>query len=321
MRTLLKLLEDGEFHSGEALGVALGVSRAAVWKKLQQLQAELGIELHRVRGKGYRLAGPICLLDSVQISDLLGPLLWSVHVHQSLDSTNAEAIRLINGKAALPLVVLAEQQTAGRGRRGRAWISPFGENLYYSLGLRIDGGMRQLEGLSLLIGLAVIKTLRDAGISEVGLKWPNDILVGRQKLAGILLEITGDPADVCHVIIGIGININMRTSSSVDQAWTSMRLERGHLLDRNLIATSLSKHLAEYLAEHRKDGFARFRKEWEANHLWQGCEVALLAGSSTVQGRVLGVDAAGGLRLSVGDVEQVFSGGELSLRLCGDELS
>ncbi|WP_268798251.1 bifunctional biotin--[acetyl-CoA-carboxylase] ligase/biotin operon repressor BirA [Pseudomonas huanghezhanensis] len=318
MRTLLRLLEDGEFHSGEALGVALGVSRAAVWKKLQQLEAELGIELHRVRGKGYRLAGPICLLDTVQISDLLRPLLWSVHVHQSLDSTNAEAIRLINERAALPLVVLAEQQTAGRGRRGRTWISPFGENLYYSLGLRIDGGMRQLEGLSLLVGLAVIKTLRNAGISEAGLKWPNDILVGRQKLAGILLEITGDPADVCHVIIGIGININMRTSSSVDQSWTSMRLEKGHLFDRNLIVTSLSKHLAEYLAEHRKDGFARFRKEWEANHLWQGCEVALLAGSSAVQGIVLGVDAAGGLRLSVGDVEQVFSGGELSLRLFED---
>ncbi|HEY0285769.1 MAG TPA: bifunctional biotin--[acetyl-CoA-carboxylase] ligase/biotin operon repressor BirA [Pseudomonas sp.] len=315
MRKLLRLLENGEFHSGQALGDALGITRAAVWKRLQQLESELNVEVHKVRGRGYRLASPICLLSAGEISVAISSLGWSVCICDSLDSTNAEAMRLIGGGHALPLLVLAEQQTAGRGRRGRKWVSPFAENLYYSLALRIDGGMRQLEGLSLLVGLAVIKTLRDAGIIAAGLKWPNDILVGRRKLAGILLELTGDPADVCHVVIGIGINVNMRASTEVDQSWTSMRLEGGVTFDRNLVAIGLTQNLAQYLTAHRESGFAAFQHEWEGNHLWQGCEVTLLAGSNVIQGVVLGVNSAGGLRLEVEGREEIFSGGELSLRL------
>lgn len=315
MRTLLKLLENGEFHSGEALGVALGISRAAVWKKLQQLEAELDLEVHKVRGRGYRLANPVCLLNAERLNAVLSDLKWSVHVYDSVGSTNAEAMRLITAGCPLPLIVLSERQTAGRGRRGRKWVSPFAENLYFSLALRIDGGMRQLEGLSLLVGLAVIKTLREAGINAAGLKWPNDILVGRRKLAGILLELTGDPADVCHVVIGIGINVNMRASTEVDQCWTSMCLEGGSAFDRNLVASELAFNLAGYIGAHRAHGFTAFRDEWEQSHLWQHAEVTLLAGSNEIQGVVLGVDTAGALRLSVDGVEQVFSGGELSLRL------
>jgi BirA family biotin operon repressor/biotin-[acetyl-CoA-carboxylase] ligase len=315
MRTLLKLLENGEFHSGQALGAALGISRAAVWKKLQQLEVELDIEIHKVRGRGYRLASRVCLLDAGSIEAALAPLGWAVRVYDTVGSTNAEAMRLIDDGEALPLLVLSEQQTAGRGRRGRKWVSPFAENLYYSLALRIDGGMRQLEGLSLLVGLAVIKTLREAGVAAAGLKWPNDILVGRRKLAGILLELTGDPADVCHVVIGVGVNVNMRTSSEVDQSWTSMFLEVGCAHDRNYVASALSRNLANYMRAHKELGFAAFKEEWEHCHLWHGAEVTLLSGSGEIHGIVLGVDAAGGLRLDVGGQERVFSGGELSLRL------
>ncbi|CAI8745446.1 BirA family transcriptional regulator, biotin operon repressor / biotin-[acetyl-CoA-carboxylase] ligase [Pseudomonas syringae] len=243
---------------------------------------------------------------------------WSVRTYDSIDSTNAEASRLIALGAPMPLLVVAEQQTAGRGRRGRKWVSPFAENLYYSLVLRIDGGMRQLEGLSLLVGLAVMNVLRDMGVQGAGLKWPNDVLVGRQKIAGILLELIGDPADVCHVIIGVGVNVNMRVSTEVDQLWTSVRLQTGAPADRNTIAARISAQLEALLAVHRQEGFLAFQKEWEQGHLWQGAAVKLLSGIETVEGVVLGVDSLGALRLEVNGLEKSFSGGELSLRLRDD---
>lgn len=318
MQMLMKLLKDGEFHSGEDLGAVMGVSRSAVWKKLQQLEAETGLEIHKVRGRGYRLADPLFLLDAQWIEKNQADADWAVHVYDSIDSTNAQAMRLIESGEPLPLLVLAERQTAGRGRRGRKWVSPFGENLYYSLAMRVDGGMRRLEGLSLLVGLAVVKMLREMGIKGAGLKWPNDVLVGGRKLAGVLLELTGDPADVCHVVIGVGINVNMRASEEVDQAWTSMLLEYGGVIDRNEIVARLNKELSAYLSAHREAGFGAFQAEWEANHLWQGQPVTLLAGSSAVKGVVVGIDAVGGLRLKVGAEIQSFSGGELSLRLRAD---
>ncbi|WP_057438081.1 bifunctional biotin--[acetyl-CoA-carboxylase] ligase/biotin operon repressor BirA [Pseudomonas syringae group genomosp. 3] len=318
MLTLLKLLADGAFHSGQVLGESLGVSRSAVWKQLQQLESDLGIEVHKVRGRGYRLATPIVLLDPAAIVESGMPGDWSVRTYDSIDSTNAEASRLIALGAPMPLLVVAEQQTAGRGRRGRKWVSPFAENLYYSLVLRIDGGMRQLEGLSLLVGLAVMNVLRDMGVQGAGLKWPNDVLVGRQKIAGILLELIGDPADVCHVIIGIGVNVNMRASTQVDQLWTSVRLQTGTPADRNTIAARISAQLEALLAVHRQEGFLAFQKEWERGHLWQGAAVKLLSGIETVEGVVLGVDSLGALRLEVNGFEKSFSGGELSLRLRDD---
>ena len=319
MQALLKLLGDGAFHSGEDLGAALGVTRSAVWKKLQQLQTETGIDIHKVRGRGYRLAAPLCLLSEDLLNSESCGRGWSTHVYDTIDSTNAQAMRLVQGGGILPLLVLSEQQTAGRGRRGRKWVSPFAENIYYSLALRIDGGMRQLEGLSLVVGLAVVKMLHQEGISEAGLKWPNDILVGRRKLAGVLLELTGDPADVCHVVIGVGINVNMQVTEEVDQSWTSMRLEAGRALDRNQVVTSLNQQLSTYLNDHSEHGFAGFKEEWEANHLWQGKPVTLLSGNGAIEGIVVGVDSVGALRLSIGGQVQTFSGGELSLRLRGSE--
>jgi BirA family biotin operon repressor/biotin-[acetyl-CoA-carboxylase] ligase len=319
MLTLLKLLEDGKFHSGQALGEALGVSRTSVWKQLQQLESELNIGVHKVRGRGYRLESPISLLNADEISAAGGRVsAWPVVVYDSIGSTNAAAMKLIAENSPPPFVVLAERQTAGRGRRGRRWASPFGENIYYSLALRIDGGMRQLEGMSLLIGLAVLKTLREMGVQSAGLKWPNDVLVGRRKIAGILLELVGDPADVCHVVIGVGINVNMRATEEVDQLWTSLRLETGALASRNELAGKLTSNIEEYLSVHQASGFEVFRSEWEKNHLWQGSAVSLLAGTQAVDGVVLGIDSQGALRLQVGSEEKVFSGGELSLRLRDD---
>lgn len=317
MQPLLRLLQDGQFHSGEELGAAIGVSRAAIWKRLQALEAEFDLSIHKVRGRGYRLEAPLSLLAD----DALGlPSVWPVTLLQQVDSTNAEALRRLASAAVPPFLVIAEQQTAGRGRRGRSWVSPFGENLYYSLVLRITGGMRQIEGLSLVVGLALLHTIRGAGVTDVGLKWPNDLLVGGRKIAGILLELSGDPADVCHVVIGIGVNINMRVAAGdvIDQPWTSIRQILGAQIDRNRFVSDLSLQLEHYLELHRRDGFAALREQWEANHLWQGRAVSLAAGVQSVDGCVLGVDDSGALRLDIDGSERVFSGGELSLRLRDD---
>lgn len=318
MLTLLKLLKDGRFHSGEALGAILGVSRSAVWKQLQRLESELGMPIHRVRGRGYRLAEPLQLLEAGAIMSLAHGSCWPMFISDSVDSTNAHALRLVEEGVVAPFLVLAEQQLAGRGRRGRKWVSPFAQNLYYSLVLRIDGGLRQLEGLSLVVGLAVLQALRDSGVSEAGLKWPNDVLVGPRKIAGILLELVGDPADVCHVVLGIGVNANMRVAEEVDQQWTSIRLETGELVDRNQLVAHLGGVLQSYLLRHQQFGFAAIQAEWEKNHLWQGCAVSLVAGVSQIDGVVLGVDRQGALRLDVAGVENTYSGGELSLRLRDD---
>ncbi|MGL6246985.1 bifunctional biotin--[acetyl-CoA-carboxylase] ligase/biotin operon repressor BirA [Pseudomonas sp.] len=318
MLTLLKLLKDGKFHSGQALGVALGISRSAVWKQLQHLEAELGLSIHKVRGRGYQMAAPLTLLDPVDIKEQAPSCDWPILVFDSIDSTNAEALRAIERGQAAPFLVLSERQTAGRGRRGRNWASPFAENIYYSLVLRIEGGMRQLEGLSLVVGLAVMQALRDLGIPTAGLKWPNDVLVGQKKIAGILLELVGDPADVCHVVLGVGINVNMQATDEIDQQWTSMRLESGRVFDRNQLVAQLGLMLQKYLARHQADGFSAIQQEWEQNHLWQGRAVSLIAGVSQIDGEVLGIDSQGALRLKVNGVEKVFSGGELSLRLRDD---
>ena len=314
MLTLLKLLKDGRFHSGQALGAALGVSRSAVWKQLQHLESELNLSIHKVRGRGYQLPAPLELLEPDQVAGSCLP----VSIHESLDSTNAEALRAIERGVVAPFVILAERQLAGRGRRGRKWISPFAENIYYSLVLRIDGGMRRLEGLSLVVGLAVLRALREMGMEGAGLKWPNDVLVGNKKIAGILLELVGDPADVCHVVIGVGINANMRVANEVDQAWTSVFLESGKAINRNALVSSLNESLLAYLKRHELSGFAAIQAEWEMNHLWQGREVSLIAGVHQVDGTVIGIDQQGALRLRVGGEEKVFSGGELSLRLRHD---
>jgi len=318
MLTLLELLKDGRFHSGQALGIALGISRSAVWKQLQHLEAELGLSIHKVRGRGYQLAAPLTLLDPLAIRAQAPACVWPVLVFDSIDSTNAEALRAIERGQAAPFLVLAERQTAGRGRRGRKWASPFAENIYYSLVLRIEGGMRQLEGLSLVVGLAVMQALRELGIPAAGLKWPNDVLVGQKKIAGILLELVGDPADVCHVVLGVGINVNMQMTDEVDQQWTSMRLDSGKAFDRNNLVAVLGEKLQAYLNRHQIGGFSAIQAEWEQNHLWQGRAVSLIAGVNQIDGEVLGIDSQGALRLKVDGVEKVFSGGELSLRLRDD---
>lgn len=316
MHDLLEILADGEFHSGARIGARLGITRAAVWKRMQKLQHQ-GHAVESVSGKGYRLADAVELLDAERLQQLSGPG-CKVVLLTSLDSTNEHAKRLI--KAGQPAdVVLAEEQTQGRGRRGRPWQSPGACNLYASFVWPVTEGMRQLEGLSLAVGLAVLRCLDDAGVTAAGLKWPNDVLVGEKKIAGVLLELVGDLADQSHVIIGIGINVNMhRPAGEIGQPWTSVRQQLGRPLSRHVVYGSLLGHLRHILQVQKEQGFAALAPQWEARHLWQHCRVELSSGASRVLGQVVGINARGELGIKTSQAVQYFAGGELSLRLAGD---
>lgn len=308
---LIELLSDGAVHSGEELGRILGVTRAAVWKRLQSAMADTGLSIESVRGRGYRLSVPLTLLRHECWDDLP----WPVKAFDKIDSTNAQALKLLANNTG-PLLVLAEQQTAGRGRRGRQWQSPYGCNLYMSLLWPINDA-RRLEGLSLLVGLAVHRAFARLGFKGA-LKWPNDLLANDRKLGGILLELTGDPSDHCQVVIGIGININMLgDNSAIDQPWTSLAELAGRMVSRTEVLRALCAELNIVLTWPQL-GFAPWRDEWERAHAWQGRSVCLSTGRDWISGMVLGVSDAGALRLSVEGVEQQFSGGEISLRLSND---
>lgn len=318
LQAILALMADGEYHSGKDLGELLGVSRTAVWKHLQKLEA-YGVPLESVKGKGYRLPGGLELLDAGRIrsglSGLAGSFLSELDVRQSVDSTNVQAMARAVVGGAHGYVCLAEHQTAGRGRRGRAWVSPFGQSLYCSAVVEFDGGAAALEGLSLAVGVALVRSMKQLGAEGVGLKWPNDVLWCGRKLAGVLLEMTGDPAGVCQVVVGVGLNVRMADESAadIDQPWADVsQIVPG--VSRNELAAEMLNQMLPVLGAYHLEGFAAYRKEWEAAHVHAGRDVRLLTASEEVRGVALGVTDSGALRLQIGDTVEEFNGGEVSLR-------
>lgn len=316
MHRLYRLLADGCFHSGSQLGATLGITRAAIWKQIKKLQEE-GVEIESVSGKGYRLITPVNFIDADVIKEN-APAGYITFVHNQLDSTNLEVKRLLK-KGHNSVAVIAEEQSHGRGRRGRKWQSPCATNIYLSLAWPITQGMSQLEGLSLSVGLAVYRTLKKHIKYDLGLKWPNDVLVDRKKISGILIELHGDPADRCYAVIGVGVNINLQQDQlAIDTPWTSTLIETGHVLDRTQITTELLLSINQVLAEHLEHGFEPLRADWERAHLWHNALVKLSFAEREIEGRVLGVTAVGELKLLVEGEERCFAGGELTLRLCDD---
>ncbi len=321
---LLHALSDGNFHSGEALGAQLGVSRTAVWKQIQALR-KLGVELHAVTGKGYRLPEPMDLLSRRGIAEHSGldaDILNScMALHLSIDSTNLAAMQQAQAGASRYLV-LAEHQTQGRGRRGRSWVSPLGRNLYLSLVWSFQNGVAALEGLSLLTALVVVRALERTGVTGLSVKWPNDVLLDGRKLAGILLEVNGDMTGPCKVVIGIGLNVRMPAASAaqIDQAFSDLA-SAGRVPSRNRIAASLIDELFAELTRFSTSGFGPYRQRWDALDAYRGREVVVQSGAHSIQGRVAGVNSGGALLLDTGkEGVQVISGGEVfpSLRPVAD---
>ena len=258
--TLISILADAEFHSGEQLGERLGMSRAAINKHIQTLR-DWGVDVFTVPGKGYSLPEPIQLLDEEQIARQIEH--GRVTVLPVIDSTNQYLLdrlsELQSGDACV-----AEYQQAGRGRRGRKWFSPFGSNLYLSMYWRLEQGPAAAIGLSLVIGIVIAEVLQSLGADKVRVKWPNDLYLQDRKLSGILVELTGKTGVAAQIVSGAGINLMMRRVESdvVNQGWISLQ-EAGISIDRNTLAACLIKELRAGFKLFENEGLAPYLTRWE----------------------------------------------------------
>lgn len=313
---LIDALADGAWHSGEALAQAAGVTRAAVAKRVEKLR-ELGLELQARQGLGYRLAQPLERLDLPALR-AAAPAGLAIDVVQLTDSTNR---RLHEAPAAAdPQLLLAEYQTAGRGRRGRAWRSPYGANLALSLAWSFPAWPPQLSALPLAVGVACARALAALGLHGLRLKWPNDLYVDGRKLGGILIEHRGEAGDSCRVIIGIGLNVAMSGAQAqgIDQPWISLdealQAQGGGRASRNRLAAALAGELMGLLRRFQTAGFAPFAREWAELDLVRDRPVRINGGGE-LDGIARGVDAAGALIVEVEGRRHAVHSGDVSLRL------
>ncbi|WP_286240398.1 bifunctional biotin--[acetyl-CoA-carboxylase] ligase/biotin operon repressor BirA [Neptuniibacter halophilus] len=319
IRSLLSILADGKFHSGRELGEALGISRSAIWKHMRRLEED-GLEIYSVKGRGYRVPGGLELLDLAQINDWLESSvkaeLADVDLQLSMGSTNEKAMQETQGANCHGRLYLAEQQSAGRGRRGRPWVSPFARNLYFSLVWRFEQGVAALEGLSLMVGLALVKAMEKLSIRDVQLKWPNDLLSQGRKLAGILLEVNGEASGECQVVIGVGINVNMpnELGAMIDQPWIDLKNISGEVVSRNRLVAEVLNELVVRLRSFERDGFAGLVDEWQSYHAMQGQPIVLQVGGKEIAGVCQGVDGSGAILLQTATGVEAFHGGEVSVQ-------
>ncbi|MGR5196648.1 bifunctional biotin--[acetyl-CoA-carboxylase] ligase/biotin operon repressor BirA [Vibrio rotiferianus] len=308
---ILKALSDGDFHSGEALGQELGISRAAIAKHIKGLN-EWGVDIYRIQGRGYQLAYPLQLLDKDKLQASLGSQIELIPV---IDSTNQYLLERVS-ESEKGQVCLAEYQVKGRGRRGRQWVSPFGTNLYLSMYWRLDAGMAAAMGLSLVVGIAAVEAIESMGIQGVKLKWPNDIYYQDKKLAGILVEMSGQAGGAAHLVIGMGLNIGMPDlQPDIDQPWTTLnQVSDGIAIDRTQLAINLIEHWKTTLEEYEMTGLAGFVERWNRLDNFIGRPVKLLMGPREIHGVVKGIDQQGGVILETENGLETYIGGEISLR-------
>ncbi|HEY8683845.1 MAG TPA: biotin--[acetyl-CoA-carboxylase] ligase [Rhodanobacter sp.] len=316
---LLAALATGEPISGAGLAAQTGVTRAAIWKQVETLRAR-GVPIEARGAAGYRLPWPLQMLDSGKIHASLpvplARLLGALEVHWELDSTSSELQRRGAGAADLS-VLLAETQTAGRGRRGREWLSPPGLNLYLSCLKRFDQGFAALAGLSLAIGVVVLRALEELGIAGAGLKWPNDVLASVDdqpagKLAGILVELSGEYQGPCAAIIGIGLNLRLTPAlreQAGQPACDLATLTCGAPPDRNRVAAVLITALVDGLRQFEREGFAAFVADYARHDLLCDQPLQLSGALGVFDGIGAGVDARGALQVRVagGSVRRVDS--------------
>ncbi len=315
--SLLRLMADGEFHSGEVLARQLGVSRASVNNALRGIE-QYGLTLFGVRGRGYRLIEPPVWLDAGLVrAALKTPEIFHIEIIESAASSNTMLLQRAAQRLPSGSVLAAEWQSAGRGRMGRTWHSGLGNALTFSLLWRFESGLSALSGLSLGVGVAIMRALRKLGTKNVGLKWPNDVLDDRGKLAGILIEAQGDMLGPSVVVIGIGLNLRLPPSVSqrIDQPVSALAQVVAELPERNRLLALLLQELAEMLETFAAQGFAPLRAEWESYHVYQDRSVRMLLPDATqVAGIGRGVTDEGALRVETQQGMQVFNAGEISLR-------
>ncbi|WP_341502800.1 bifunctional biotin--[acetyl-CoA-carboxylase] ligase/biotin operon repressor BirA [Gallaecimonas sp. GXIMD4217] len=310
-RLLLRQLADGRFHSGEELGELLKLSRASISKRMAELR-RLGLDIFSVKGKGYRLSKPLSLLDEEVLTASLGQE-GNVSVFAEVSSTN-DVIKELGARDGD--LVIAEAQTAGRGRRGNTWHSPFGAHLYFSLQCRLDSNNAAVQGLSLVAGVVIARVLNEHCGDQIRLKWPNDLYAGGRKLGGILVELAGQANGPVNAIIGVGINVNMpdEIGSQVDQPWTDLSRLTGANVDRTALMVACGKALREAMATFAREGLEAFVADWNRLDQFRGQAVVLKSENSEQRGICCGIADDGALILENGEGLHRIYGGELSMR-------
>ncbi|KDN09759.1 bifunctional biotin--[acetyl-CoA-carboxylase] ligase/biotin operon repressor BirA [Gilliamella sp. Imp1-1] len=305
---LIEILADGQFHSGEELATIFGITRAGINKYIKQLR-EWEIELTSVQGKGYCLAAPLNLLNKTKINQHYQSN-SRCEILPIIDSTNQYLLDRI-GQLTSGDCCVAEFQSKARGRRGRKWFSPFGTNLYFSMYWRLEQGIAAAMGLSLVVGIVIADTLRALSGQDIKVKWPNDLYLNDQKLAGILVELAGKTGDCAHVVIGVGVNLTMANPDTniVNQKWANL----GNV-DRNLLVAQVAKTLKSQLIEFEKHGLVPFINDWNKLDNFVNRPVKLLIGDNIIRGIAKGINDQGALLLEQNGKIQAHIGGEISLR-------
>jgi BirA family biotin operon repressor/biotin-[acetyl-CoA-carboxylase] ligase len=322
---LLRLLADGQLHSGESLAARLAITRAAVWKQLQ-LPKDWGIDLQALRGRGYRLHEPLDLLDAGAIRAALpqwaAGRLRNLEVHEELASTSDRLLAVADLPVGRFDACLAEFQCAGRGRRGRRWLTPYASGLCMSLNRRFDDAPAAIGALSLAIGVAVLRALRGLDIRGLALKWPNDIMHGTRKLGGILVDMRGEAAGPAYVVVGAGVNVRLQESlranlraAGVEATGLSELLHSPPC--RNALAALLLNEIALALEEFSARGLDAFADEWRSADGLIDRPIRVQQGAETVEGLARGIDADGALLLDVRGVGRRILSGDVTIRALG----
>jgi BirA family biotin operon repressor/biotin-[acetyl-CoA-carboxylase] ligase len=320
---LLILLADGRLHSGEWLAKELDVSRAAVWKGVGRLRG-MGIEVQALPRRGYRLADPVELLDARRIGAELDSRrmaqVRNLELEFEVDSTNTRLL----GNAPPPVgradVCLSELQHAGRGRRGRRWIAPFGSGVALSVAWIFGDGVRALPALSLAVGVSISRALVRAGALGVRLKWPNDIWFQDRKIGGVLIELRAEDSGPAHVVIGVGINVVLPAAARREIEAAGIRVAAvadacAVAPSRNSVAGAILDELLSMLGRFEREGFAAYRDDWMALDALAGRPAHVVLADGVISGTARGVDQEGALLLDTGKGLQRFVSGEASLRV------
>lgn len=315
---LLTLLADGQFHSGVDLAQQLNVSRTTISKRVADWQA-LGLDIDTVTGKGYRLQTPIDWLNQAKIYAFLPNniqnLISEFSIQQIITSTNDFVAQSLQKKSQSGVVCLAEMQTAGRGRRGRTWLSPPAGTFYGSVGWVFNEGFQVVEGLSLAIGVAVIRALMDCGVEGLQLKWPNDIVWQGKKLGGILIEMNAEVGGSCQVVVGVGINLALpqTVKKHIDQEVIDLR-EICPTLNRQQVTAALLHHIVLVLSDYSVRGFKAYRQTWQSYDALLGLPVKVLGLAQQIEGIGAGIDQQGAFLIQTATGIEAISGGEVSIR-------
>ena len=323
LQKVFQRLSDGDFQSGEALAAELAVTRAAVWKAVEQLR-DLGVSLDASTNRGYRLAPGVSALTVERIETLLPEdvrsHIESLQVEWTLESTNTKLLDAWPPAAGFASVLLAEHQTGGRGRRGRSWVAPPGGAVCLSVSWQYAELPADLSALSLIVGLCVVNALHELGVEGVNLKWPNDLVTANGKLGGILIEMRAEAGGPVHVVIGIGLNVLLddearATVKAAGNVADDVRAHRDPAPDRNAMVAGVLRRMLPALREFPRHGLKPHLSHWNACDALFGREVNVENVGQITRGVARGIDAHGALLVETPAGVHRFISGEVSVRV------